>query len=105
MLGERDPDVELRALRQARDTRNRHDTQTLMNAWRAIARSHRLLDREIYSPCDGELDAPRMGMAGTGRADSGNTGTGQISRRPHRGQFQPLLWSAPIAPDKIQQRL
>jgi hypothetical protein len=31
MLGERDPDVELHALRQARDTRNRHDTQTLMN--------------------------------------------------------------------------
>jgi hypothetical protein len=38
-----------------RPTRTRQDTQILMNSWRAIARSHRLLGRDIYRPKDGEL--------------------------------------------------
>jgi len=55
MIHERDPEVEFRKVREYRAARSRQDTQTLMNSWQAIARSHRLLDRAIYRPKDGEL--------------------------------------------------
>jgi hypothetical protein len=82
MLFERDLEVEVRALREARASRTRQDTQALMNSWRAIARSHRLLDREFYRPCNGELVVRRMGMAGTGETGDGRCLPGRIRRAP-----------------------
>ena len=56
LFRENDPEVEVRKLREYRDTRTRQDTQLLVNSWRAIARSHRLLDRPVYkAPPKGEL--------------------------------------------------
>jgi hypothetical protein len=74
MLFERDSEVEARASRQGRETRSEQDTRMLLASWRAIARSHRLLDREFFGPRDGELVVRRMGRAT--RADSGQTGDG-----------------------------
>jgi len=55
MFHERYPEVEIRQFREYRPARSRQDTQILMNSWQAIARSHRLLDRDVYRPKDGEL--------------------------------------------------
>jgi hypothetical protein len=55
MFPERDPEVEVRKLREYREMCSRRDTQMLMYSWRAIARSHRSLDKEVYRLEKGEL--------------------------------------------------
>jgi hypothetical protein len=55
MLSERDVEQIIRRVREQREDSKRQDTLILMNSWRAIARSHRALDRSIYVPKDGEL--------------------------------------------------
>jgi len=50
-----DAEVELRTVSERRRVRNQQDTTLLVNSWRAIALSHRLLDREIFRLASGEL--------------------------------------------------
>jgi hypothetical protein len=57
MFPERDPEVEIRKLREYREMSSRRDAQTLMSSWRAIVRSHRSLDKEVYALENGELHA------------------------------------------------
>ena len=57
---ERDFEVALRAVREARTTRSQDDTQTLMGSWRAIARSHRRLSFGFYKLGDGEFVVRRV---------------------------------------------
>jgi hypothetical protein len=55
MVPERDLEVEIRRIRENRETSTQQDTKVLVSAWRAIARSHRLLDKDVYRLGSGEL--------------------------------------------------
>jgi hypothetical protein len=56
MLIERDPEIQRLEIQRSRQENTRQDRQLLMNSWRALARSHRLLDRPFYrAPQQGQL--------------------------------------------------
>jgi hypothetical protein len=57
VLHERDSEMRTFEVRQNRQANTRQDSQLLMSSWRAIARSHRLLDQGIYRLQGGELHA------------------------------------------------